>query len=126
MVIHHSALAKLQPAHSVTPSVAGSSTPGTPLSSTVQPVGGVSVQAASLATPSSTFGPSSRLLKSSVKTRNEPGLSNTANRAGLLVADPAELLTTTVYEPAFSSETLDNSSTGPSAPAISVSPLNHL
>ena len=93
-----------------------------------QSAGAVAVQ--SVPSPpdslSETNGPSSRLLKSSANTRVEPGLSSTANCAALLVAEPAELLTTTEYEPESSSDTLDNSSTGPSAPAISTSPLNHL
>ena len=64
---HQSLSAKLQPAHSVTP-LSGSSKPGTPLSSIIQPSGAVLVQTSSPGTDSSTFGPRGSPSKSSVKT----------------------------------------------------------
>src|SRR5262245_49605601 len=96
-------LAKLQPAHSVTPSCVGSPAPGTPASSVLQPVGGVLVQTFVPGTPpappvpTSTLGPKAKPSKFSFRRTTRPSvLGITDSLAAVLGgAAPMELLTTT-------------------------------
>ena len=132
--IHHLALAKLQPAHSVTPSFSGwpssssmpcqAQVPGTSSSLMTQPSGAVLVQTCSPANPSSTLGPSSSPSKSSLQIVT-PKLACTPISASLLVISPPSLVILTLYLPASATLAWPTAKSALVAPSIATPSLYH-
>ena len=131
---HHFTFAKLQPAHSVTPSLSGypsssskpcqAQVPGTSSSLIDQPSGPSLVQTCSPATPSSTLGPSSTPSKSSLQ-MVMPRLACTPTATSVLMISPPSLVILTRYLPASATPAWPSVYSALVAPSMATPSLNH-